>query len=306
MAAFCARQNDGIVLTDQAQLATLKACAPDLGAGQPLNSFAPQYRFHLERAPYNDVRVRRAFHLAMDRQEILNINSQGQGGVNGFLVPALSQDTGWGIRWSEMLQQPGFRQPKDADVAEARRLLAEAGYPNGFKTKLSYTTELSSHESIMTIYSGQLKKIGIEVEPINQDLPTITKFANDGTGPEDVNFYSANINVPTINSALQNFWHSRGGFVGTFGWKGDPALDQLIERITVEMDLDRRKAIFADIQKYFMDQVLLVPTVSYPTPQVFQGYMHNQCTNNSGQFVPRCGADSWMEVDKAPPDRRTR
>src|SRR5439155_11147226 len=116
-----------------------------------------------------------------------------------------------------------------------------------------------------------------------------------GTGPEDIHMWSGNVDAPFVRSKLRGYWHSQGGFANTFGWKGDTKLDQLIDQISVEMDEAKRKDVFREIQKYFDDNVLLVPTVSYPTPQVIQPYIHQMCSNLSGQMAPRCSWDTWID-----------
>src|SRR5207249_2179616 len=55
LAAFAAKQNDYIVLTDKQQLRQAQLAVPDLRYSAPLNTFSPQFRFHMERAPFNDL-----------------------------------------------------------------------------------------------------------------------------------------------------------------------------------------------------------------------------------------------------------
>jgi peptide/nickel transport system substrate-binding protein len=314
IAAFCARENDGIVLSDEKQLAVLKGCLPNVGYALPLNASSHSgFRFHLEKKPYDDIRIRRAIHLAFDRQEMININSAGNGAPNFFNASAILSKglTGGevpGVPISEWTNQPGLRQPKDQDIAEAKRLMAEAGYPNGFKMKVQYTTELSYGEPIGQIFTNQMKRtLGLDVEAINMDAPTYNRYAQDGTGPEDLHMSAGSGPTwPSMNTGLLNNWRSGGQLTGIFGWHGDPKLDVLIDQFVVEMNESRRRALFADIQRYFMDNLLFIPTVNFAVPQAYQPYIHQTCSQNSGFYSNRCGFDTWMEVAKANPDRRTR
>lgn len=82
------------------------------------------------KAPWNDIRVRRAVELAIDRPNIIKVAAEGVGEIGGYISP-----TGiWSLPKDEILSRPGYRQPKDADIAEAKRLMAEAGYAQGIRT----------------------------------------------------------------------------------------------------------------------------------------------------------------------------
>ncbi|MBI2907140.1 MAG: ABC transporter substrate-binding protein [Chloroflexi bacterium] len=115
--------------------------------------------FNLQRSPWSDVRVRRAVSLAIDRQAFIPA-VMGGAGVIGAHMPSRGL---WGIPEEELLKMPGYRQPKDADIAEARRLLAEAGFPDGFKTTILTTSE-AFHERQGTFLLNELAKLGIKGE----------------------------------------------------------------------------------------------------------------------------------------------
>ncbi|MFH1484805.1 MAG: ABC transporter substrate-binding protein [Chloroflexota bacterium] len=108
--------------------------------------------------PFTDVRVRRAVHLAVDRQAAVKVLLEGIGDIGTNFVPG----SVWGLPEAERLKLPGFRQPKDADIAEAKKLLAEAGFPNGFKTKILARTKYT--DDMAVLMKEQLAKIGVELE----------------------------------------------------------------------------------------------------------------------------------------------
>lgn len=118
------------------------------------HTFAPQHT----RDPWKDVRVRRAASLAFDRQAALAILVQGLGSPGTPTPPGP-----WSISSDELKQLPGYRQPKDADIAEAKRLLAEAGYPDGFEGKLLARVGDKSAENMAVLSSEQLRRIGIRL-----------------------------------------------------------------------------------------------------------------------------------------------
>jgi ABC-type transport system substrate-binding protein len=113
-------------------------------------------------APFNNPKVRQAVNLALDRQALFNTF-----GVPSLdtLAPPLGTGTWFGRTAEEIAQLPGWRQLNGAkhpdDIAKAKALLAEAGYPEGLKAEMMVrqVVEFPDHA---VVYKEQLKKIGIE------------------------------------------------------------------------------------------------------------------------------------------------
>jgi oligopeptide transport system substrate-binding protein len=118
------------------------------------------YRFNTTRPPLDDVRVRKALSLAIDRELITTqVLGLGQLPAYTFVPPGL----------------PGYTPPKSAlryDVAEARRLLAEAGFPGGKgfpRIGILYNTS-EDHKRLADVVADQLRRtLGIEISAYNQE-----------------------------------------------------------------------------------------------------------------------------------------
>lgn len=110
------------------------------------------------RPPWNDVRVRRAAFLVVDREQGIEVVSEGVGtlGISFFFGD-------WALPKEEMMKMPGFRKPKEQDIVEARRLLAEAGYPQGFKSTMLVRSAVALHEKAATFMKDQLARIGMDL-----------------------------------------------------------------------------------------------------------------------------------------------
>src|SRR5205823_6624263 len=117
---------------------------------------------HVDRPPFSDIRVRRALHLAIDRQAMVSTITFGQGIIN---PPGLNgaRKGGWTLPQDGLLKLPGYRQPKTQDLAEAKRLLAEAGHPNGLRAKLSYNTSITQSPALAEVLTNQLGAAGINL-----------------------------------------------------------------------------------------------------------------------------------------------
>lgn len=185
--------------------------------------------------PWRDVRVREAVGLAIDEQAIASRVMLGLAhptwemwgkGVNGY-------DAALDVR------------PK-ADVAKAKKLMAEAGYPNGFKVMMDCPNDrYVMDEAICTATVSMLARIGIKVNLLAQ---TKAKFFTKILAPNyDSDFYMLGWTPSTYDAhnVLYTLLGTRNGKRGEVnaGGYSNPALDDLIEKIGVETDQKKRDGL---------------------------------------------------------------
>ena len=125
--------------------------------------------FNTTKPPFDDVRVRKAFTLAIDKKIIVDKILMGnQRPATGFvcdLVPGTTSEKDFRTEGGKFL-------PENADINEAKRLLAEAGYPDGKGfPKISYKYNSNpGNKSLAEALQGMWKKfLGIEVELLNEE-----------------------------------------------------------------------------------------------------------------------------------------
>ena len=119
----------------QQDLEALKKTHPHLRYQDYLSQSGSVVTMRTDMPPFTDVRVRRAISHAIDRQAIIEA-VWGRGAP----TPAVSRGL---VEWALPIDQLGAgAQYYEYDPQESRRLLAEAGYPKGFKTQLTVTSGL--------------------------------------------------------------------------------------------------------------------------------------------------------------------
>jgi peptide/nickel transport system substrate-binding protein len=201
--------------------------------------------------PLKDQRVREAFALAIDDQAIVQRVMGGLGhptwlmwgpGVNGY-------DASMDVR------------PKP-DPERSKRLLAEAGYPNGFSIGFDCPNDrYVMDEQICTAITSMLARIGIKAALSAQ--PKAQFFAKI-LGPKyDTDFYLLGWTPGTYDAhnALYTLIASRGDGRGEVNVEGysNPAMDMLVDEIGIESDQVKRNAMIDEAAKILQHDLPVIP-----------------------------------------------
>lgn len=186
--------------------------------------------FRTDYAPFDDVRVRRALRMVVDREEMLKLALDG-GGVPSCDTPVAPDDQ--------------YRVDMDCppDPERARELLAEAGYPDGIDVNINISSLDPSWPVLGVAFQEQAATAGIRVSLINA--------AADG-------YWS---NVWMKKPAFATAWGARPAdqvlneaFHSSAKWNEssyqDPKFDQLLEAARAELDFDKRRALYVEAQKH--------------------------------------------------------
>jgi peptide/nickel transport system substrate-binding protein len=123
----------------------------------PQLSMRPTINLNTKRKPWDDIRVREAVSLTLDRQAAIRVITDNEGVIGGFMPPGGP----WALPAEELHKIPGYGSNKEADRQRAKQLLAEAGYANGIKTTL-LTRMGGQYERISVFLKDELSKIGID------------------------------------------------------------------------------------------------------------------------------------------------
>ncbi len=196
--------------------------------------------FRTDQPPYDDVRVRRAIRLAVDRADLLKL-ALGGGGIISCDTPVGPNDQ--------------YRADLDCpqDIDGARALLAQAGYPNGIDIELFVSTYEPSWPSMAVVLQEQLAQAGIRVK--------ITKVSNEGYWSE---VWMKKPAVGTrwgerpADQALNEIYRSHAKWNESYF--DDPTFDNMLDIASQELDFDTRRALYVAAQEYlFENSGTLIP-----------------------------------------------
>ena len=244
------------------QVRTIRRSIPDLQEWEKDKLSAPFLTFNTDQPPWNDVRLRRAAFLAIDRQAAIKVMDEGgRLGIVQFRGDFALPD-------EEMLKIPGLRPEKDEDRAEARRILADAGFPNGFDTSVIALVDRPRHMTMGTFYADQLSTIGINMKVVGLDVGTWVDrvFARDF---ETLGVFGV-LDLPDPDGVFKIFTPG-----GLFNVLQDPEIVAGMEAQSKESDPAKRIQIVHDIARRVVEVVPMVMTHWIGPPSIAQPYVRN-------------------------------
>jgi peptide/nickel transport system substrate-binding protein len=214
-----------------------------------------QQRFYINhtKPPFDDIRVRQAFMHAIDRKAIVDTLYPGMANIAPSPLPP-------GYFGHIPVEMPEY----DPDLA--KKLLAEAGHPNGFTVKNYFITKSFFYPKVMVLVQEQLKKVGINIEMQLVEHPTyhehIRKNLNpfvlyggtritDGDVWLSLFFHSDEAPDPATGNKGSNFAHYRG-------------IDDLLDQGRRERDPEKRAKLYHEAQQRIMRDAICLPLLDQP------------------------------------------
>jgi len=237
----------GVPLADKALLeevpeVTVTTSAPGF--------FFYAFIMNINEPPFDDPLVRQAMNYAINREEI------AQTAFHGAELPVLEPyaETSWAYA-------PELADLYPYDPAKAKELLAEAGFPDGFKTSMLIRGPSGPYLDQAQVYQQQLADVGIEMELLPTELATYfpqligSEFAiaSHGTGDATVD-PSGLFEGAACCRPFRNFF----GITDDDTWF--PEYAELIDKGSTSLDQEERKAYYQDALKIQMEQGWNIPT----------------------------------------------
>lgn len=199
--------------------------------------------------PFDDVRVRRAFNHAIDRELIRKAVFLGTGKIANSIVPPTAPGS----------DQSLFRY--DYNPGKARELLREAGYADGLRIELHYTDEWWWPEATVIQVSAMLKEVGVTAVPTK--ITASESRARTNVARSDLPFFCFEegpiILDPVYSLAVAA--HS-GGVSNRVRYK-NATLDALVEEGKRTSDATKRLALMREAQRLWAEDAPWIPLI-YP------------------------------------------
>lgn len=209
------------------------------------------YMFNTTKPPFDDVRVRKAFAMAIDRQLITESVMQGIVQPSYALVPP---DT------------LGYYPPStfDYDPEAARALLAEAGYPNGEGfpgADLLYNTHESHRRLAVAIQQMLQRELGVSISLLNQEWKVYLE--NQDNFNYDMSRRGWIGDYVDPNTFLDMYVTDGGNNKTGFS---DPRYDEIIlQEAPNTLDRDKRYALYQEAERILIDAMPILPIYTYST-----------------------------------------
>jgi peptide/nickel transport system substrate-binding protein len=202
--------------------------------------------------PFSDVRVRKALSLGLDRYTMGRVlyPVNGLKLVGGLMRPGSE----WAMPDAELQKLPGFGLDAEKNRIEARRLLAEAGYPNGFKVVMKNRNIRLPYQDLAVMAIQEWRKIGIDAE--HRPLETAA-WNDDGLKAN----FELMLYPPVEVLDDPDLWLGRytSSSMQNWGRFTDPRADDLFARQARTLDPGERKKLVNEMERLVLENAYFVP-----------------------------------------------
>ena len=197
-------------------------------------------------SPFADLKVRQAVAMALNRSDLMTAGVEGIGTLIECPLAPTIDGYDHSQKWYPY------------DVEAAKKLLAEAGYPNGFSCRAEICQQ-AQYKACAEAAQAQLRAIGIDMQIDLVEKATFLADVWQG-GNFDVSLYLANCAVQDADFELYRRYHSGvQGKAGNLSGLSDPEIDAYLERARASVDSKERAELYAKVIQWAKDNCVSVP-----------------------------------------------
>ncbi|MDP2627480.1 MAG: ABC transporter substrate-binding protein [Candidatus Rokubacteria bacterium] len=230
------------------------------------------------KTPLTDVRVRRAVNHAVNVDEIM------QKILGGMAVrtPAGNNPMAFGF-------DPAIK-PYALDPERAKKLLAEAGFPNGFDIALNtYAGSIVNVDQVAQAVQGYLGKAGIRVKP--RHFADVGQYLSNfrGSKLDGITFASWGYNSVFDSDALYYIHFHKGE---PYTYNSSPEMDQWLEDARATVDPRKRQELYSRLQRFIVDQAYWVPMYAQYTIEAVTNRLSYEASSDE---IMRIHSATWKQ-----------
>ena len=195
-------------------------------------------------------KVREALFKATDAQQFVDALSYGFATAAGSVLNPTSEYCDLSL------------QPPVADVEAAKALLAEAGYADGFKLRMLLRGGNATYEQIAMVLTQQWAQIGVTIELDQREATAYTEARKAMDLDIIISGWSDDVQDPTQLMQFIFDFSVNCGYYSNFHQPED--MVALNEQATVEIDVEKRKELYFQIQQGFASEGIFIPLLNTP------------------------------------------
>ncbi len=239
---------------------SLKKSAPALKWSRWLNMSGTFMAMRVDTKPFDDIRVRRAINYAVNKREI--VSAYYNGNAELFAYPQHPDYDGYFEPLSAM--PDSIKELFVYDPVKAKRLLAEAGFPEGFSVKVQVCACNPDHMDLLPLIAAYLEQVGVKL-----DIQTMEYGA----------FLSAMTTKTTAPAYFMNNGHTNPtrtlgkSFMSGERWNpslwADPAFDAKMNEMYRIRDEPTRQRMIKELTRDILDKS---PYLWLPTPYIYTAW----------------------------------
>ncbi|WP_280176123.1 peptide ABC transporter substrate-binding protein [Xenorhabdus innexi] len=221
------------------------------------------YAFNTQRAPTDDIRVRQALAMTIDK----NLIAEKILGTGEKPAWHFTPDVTAGFKPESSRQQVLTQRKRDE---RAKALLKEAGYgpDNPLKLSLLYNNLENNQRIAIAVSSEWKKKLGVEVKLVNQEWKTYVDNRNTGNFDVVRASWTGDYNEPSSFLSLLTSTHS-----GNLAKFHNPAYDALLKAASLETDDEIRNKDYNQAEKMLEAQAPIVPIYQYTNGRLIKKWL---------------------------------
>jgi peptide/nickel transport system substrate-binding protein len=242
-----------------------------------------------EKPPFDDLEMRKALALSLDRKAFIDIIFQGQGDQGGTLLPG--PEGVWGMPPEMLKTIPGYGDV-NKDREQARAILAKHGYTADKPLKIKVATRnLATYRDPAVVLIDQLKTINVdaELDPVESSQWFAKVARND---------YAVGLNLTGngIDDPDQAFYENYGcGSERNYTHYCNKDLQALFDKQAMETDVEKRKKMVWEIDKKLQEDVARPILMHARSGLCWKPYVKNMTIMNNSAYNGYRYEDLWLD-----------